>query len=84
MFDGESEEAAKAWLLNIKWYFQVSTCDDNLRACLTIFQMSGKAALWLQEAKSMNNIQSNELSWKRSKKLFKNKYMFERYYDEKR
>ena len=37
MFDGESKEAAKAWFLYIKWYFQVYIYDDNLRAHLAIF-----------------------------------------------
>ena len=56
MFDGESEEVVKAWLLNIKRYFQVYSYDDNLRAHLVIFQLSGKATLWCWEAKSVNNI----------------------------
>ena len=57
--------------------------DDNLRARLAIFQLSGKAALWWQEAKIVNGIRSKELSWKTFKKLFKKKYMSVRYYDEK-
>ena len=36
-FDGVSEEAIEAWLLNIKRYFQVYRYDDNLRARLTNF-----------------------------------------------
>ena len=83
MFDGEFEEAVDAWLLNIKRYFQVYNYDDNLRACLAIFQLSGKASLWWQKEKSVNNIHNKELSWKFFKKLLKTKYMFERYYDEK-
>ena len=64
MFDGESEEATEAWLLNIKRYFQVYRYDDNLRSRLAIFQLSIKIAPWWQEAKSVNNICSKELSWK--------------------
>ena len=56
MFDGESEEVVKAWLLNIKWYFQVYNYDDNLRAWLAIFQLSRKVGVWWKEAKSVNNI----------------------------
>ena len=82
-FDGESEEVVEAWLLNIKLYFQGYRYDDNLRACLEIFQMSGKVALWWQQAKSVNTIYYKELSWKIFKNLFKKKYMPERYYDEK-
>ena len=48
MFNGNSEEVAEAWLLNTK-QFQVYSYDDNLRARLAIFQLSGKAFLWWQE-----------------------------------
>ena len=71
MFDGESEETSKAWLLNIKRYFQLYRYDDNLRACLAIFPLSKKDALWWQEAKSVNNIRSKELSWKVFKSYLK-------------
>jgi hypothetical protein len=33
--------------------------------------------------KTMNKIRSNELNWKIFKKYFKQKYLTERYYDEK-
>ena len=52
MFDGESEEVVEAWFLNINRYFQVYRYDDNLRAHLAIFQLSGKFSLWWQEAKA--------------------------------
>ena len=54
-----------------------------MSARLVIFQLNGKATLWWQEAKSENNIRSKELSWKIFLKLFKNKYVSKRYYDEK-
>ena len=79
----ESKEVAEAGFLNIKQYFQVYIYDDNLETCLENFQLSGKAALWWQEAKRVNNIRRKELSWKVFKKLFKKIYMSERYYDEK-
>ena len=62
MFNGEFKEVAEAWLLNIKRYSQLYSYDDNLRARLAIFQLSGKFSLWWQEAKSVNNIGSKELS----------------------
>ena len=74
MFDGESEEFVEAWLLNIKRHFQVYRYDDNLRARLAIFQLSGKVAMWWQYAKIVNNKRNKELSWKVFKKLFKKIY----------
>ena len=71
MFDRESKEVVEAWILNIERYFQVQVYDENLRERLAIFQLSGKASLWWQKAKSVNNIRSKELSWKVFKILFK-------------
>ena len=81
MVDWESEEAIEAWLQNIKRYFEVYRYDDNLRERLVILKLSEKAGLWWQEDRRVNNIRSKGLSWKVFKKLFKNKYMSERYYD---
>ena len=50
---------------------------------MAIFQLSGKVALWWQEEKSVDNIHSKKLIWKIFLKMFKKKYMSERYYDEK-
>ena len=81
MFDWESEEAIEAWLQNIKRYFKVYRYDDNLRERLVILKLSEKVGLWWQEDKRVNNIRNKGLSWKVFKKLFKNEYMSEQYYD---
>eukprot|EP00253_Pinus_taeda_P016801 PITA_16801 len=51
LFDGEQEEAAEAWLININKYFQLYEYDQNLKARLAIFQLQGKATLWWEEIK---------------------------------
>eukprot|EP00253_Pinus_taeda_P031463 PITA_31463 len=50
-FDGEQEEAAEAWLINMNKYFQLYEYDHNLKARLAIFQLQGKATLWWEEVK---------------------------------
>eukprot|EP00253_Pinus_taeda_P036311 PITA_36311 len=50
-FDGEQEEAAEAWLINMNKYFQLYEYDHNLKARLAIFQLQGKATLWWEEIK---------------------------------
>eukprot|EP00253_Pinus_taeda_P023048 PITA_23048 len=50
-FDGEQEEAAEAWLINMNKYFQLYDYDLNLKARLAIFQLQGKATLWWEEVK---------------------------------
>lgn len=50
-FDGELEEAAEAWLINMNKYVQLYEYDHNLKAWLAIFQLHGKATLWWEEVK---------------------------------
>jgi hypothetical protein len=45
--------------------------------------LNGKVAIWWQETKTINKVRSNKLTWKIFKKYFKQKYLTERYYDEK-
>eukprot|EP00253_Pinus_taeda_P007451 PITA_07451 len=50
-FDGESEEAAEAWLINMNKYFQVYEYDHHFKARLAVFQLQAKATLWWEEVK---------------------------------
>eukprot|EP00253_Pinus_taeda_P006409 PITA_06409 len=54
-FDGEQEEAAEAWLININKYFQLYEYDQNLK----------------------------NITWEKFQKYFKERYLTERFYDEK-
>ena len=76
MYDGESEEDVEASSLNIKQYFQVYIYYDNLREHLSIFQMRRKVSLRWQDAKSVNNIRSKELSWNFFLIFFKYIYIY--------
>jgi len=63
-FEGESEEGAKEWLLNISKYFQLYNYSSNLKARLTILQLNGKALVWWQDLKSFQGISKNNFTWK--------------------
>lgn len=45
IFDGKSKEGAKALLVKINKYFKVYDYENNLKACLKIYQLQGKVAL---------------------------------------
>jgi len=45
LFDGEQEEVAEAWLINMNKSFQLYEYDHNKKARLTIYQLQGKATL---------------------------------------
>jgi hypothetical protein len=64
-------------------YFQIYNYSRNLRARLEIYQLNGKVVIWWKETKTINKIRSNELTWKIFKKYIKQKYLTERYFNEK-
>eukprot|EP00253_Pinus_taeda_P016981 PITA_16981 len=82
-FDGEQEEAAEAWLINMNKYFQLYEYDHNLKARLAIFQLQGKATLWWEEVKIVKGVTEQTVTWDNFQKYFKERYLTERFYDEK-
>eukprot|EP00253_Pinus_taeda_P012064 PITA_12064 len=82
-FDGEHEEAAEAWLINMNKYFQLYEYDHNLKARLAIFQLQGKATLWWEEVKIVKGVTEQNITWDNFQKFFKERYLTERFYDEK-
>eukprot|EP00253_Pinus_taeda_P018941 PITA_18941 len=83
LFDGEQEEAVEAWLININKYFQLYEYDQNLKAWLAIFQLQGKATLWWEEIKIVKGVSEQNITWEKFQKYFKERYLTERFYDEK-
>eukprot|EP00253_Pinus_taeda_P028202 PITA_28202 len=82
-YDGEQEEAAEAWLINMNKYFQLYEYDHNLKARLAIFQLQGKATLWWEEVKIVKGVTERTITWEKFQKYFKERYLTERFYDEK-
>eukprot|EP00253_Pinus_taeda_P025982 PITA_25982 len=82
-FDGEQEEAAEAWLINMKKYFQLYEYDHDLKARLAIFQLQGKATLWWEEVKIVKGVTEQTITWDNFQRYFKERYLTERFYDEK-
>eukprot|EP00253_Pinus_taeda_P012645 PITA_12645 len=82
-FDGEQEEAAEAWLINMNKYFQLYEYDHNLKARLAIFQLQGNATLWWEEVKIVKGVTEQTITWDNFQKYFKERYLTERFYDEK-
>ena len=82
-YDGEKEEDAEAWLLNMIKYFQVYEYESNLKAILVFYQLQGKATLWWEEMKMVHAIDENTVIGEDFPVKFKNRYLNERYYDDK-
>eukprot|EP00253_Pinus_taeda_P012331 PITA_12331 len=82
-YDGEQEEAAEAWLINMNKYFWLYEYDHNLKAWLAISQLQGKATLWWEEVKIVKSVTERTITWEKFQKHFKERYLTERFYDEK-
>eukprot|EP00253_Pinus_taeda_P005263 PITA_05263 len=82
-FDGEQEEAAEAWLINMNKYFQLYEYDHNLKVHLAIFQLQGKATLWWEEVKIVKGVTEQTITWENFQRYFKERYLTECFYDEK-
>ena len=82
-FDGEAEEVAKAWLININKYFQVYEYSSNLKARLAIYQLREKATLWWEEMKNVRSIDEQDITWELFQQYFRDKYLTKSFYDDK-
>lgn len=82
-FDGEQEEAAEAWLINMNKYFQLYEYDHKLKARLAIFQLQGKATMWWEEVKIIKGVSEQTITWEKFQRYFKERYLTECFYDEK-
>jgi len=64
-------------------YFEVYNYLSNLKARLATYQLTGNVTLWWEENKEVKMILSKDLTWNLFKQELKNKYLTERYFDEK-
>ena len=84
-FDGEvkTRQEGEAWLLGIKKYFQVQDYSGNMKARVAIFNLNGRASIWWEHFKQVKRINESKLKWKQFKKYFRQKYLSDKYYNDK-
>lgn len=75
-------EEAEAWLLRMKKYFKVHDYSNNMKERVAIFNLKGKVDIWWEDLRNVKDI-SEELSWRRFVRYFREKYPSEEYYDSK-
>jgi len=74
-YNGEAEEVADAWLINMNKYFQIYEYNENLRARLAIYQLQGKATLWCEEIKTFKEINEQGITREQFRRHFKDRYL---------
>ena len=67
----------------MKKYFQVQDYSRNMKARVAIFNLNGRASIWWENLRQVKKINDKNIVWKQFKKYFKQKYIHDRYYDDK-
>jgi len=84
-FDGKMRKpkSAKAWFLGMRKFFTLHDYLENMKARVAIVSLKGKVDIWLEDMKNVRCIHEEDLNWTEFEWLFKKKYMYERYFDDR-
>jgi len=84
-FEGDLKklEDVEAWLLGMRKLFELHDYTENMKAIIVIFGLKGKSDISWEDVKWVRDIRTEELSLHEFKRLFRKKYLLERYYDSK-
>ena len=80
IFNGEVKigQEAEAWLLEMKKYFQVQDYSGKMKERVSIFNLNGRESIWWENLRQVKNINDRNIVWKKFKKYFKLKYVYNR------
>eukprot|EP00253_Pinus_taeda_P036167 PITA_36167 len=78
----KKSQDAKAWLLCMRKFFRLHDCSENMKVRISLFSLKGKANIWWEDVNKAKDIHEDDLTWHAFERLFKKKYLFERYYDD--
>lgn len=70
----------KAWFLGMKKFFSLHDYAKNMEAIIATFNPKGKENILWGDVKNVRGIHEEELTWNEFERLFKNKYISERYF----
>ena len=54
-----------------------------MKARVAIFNLTGRESIWWNHFRKVKKINERKIVWKQFQKYFKQKYLFNRYYDDK-
>ena len=64
-------------------YFQVQDYSGNMKARVAIFNLTGRASICWEHFRQVKKSNERKIVWKQFWKYFKEKYLSDRYYDDK-
>lgn len=84
-FDGEMNKSqdAEVWFLGIRKFFRLHDYSDNMKTKIATFSLRGKADIWWEYVNNVRGIHEENFTWNEFEWLFKNKYLLERYFDDR-
>lgn len=84
-FNGEvkKSEDEKAWLLGMKKFFKIHDYFENMKEKIVAYSLKGREDIWWEDLKNVKGIREERLNWNEFEKLFKEKYLSDKYYDSK-
>ena len=62
-------------------FFILHDYSENMQIRITMFSLKGKLDIWWEDVKNVRDTHEEELTWSEFEILFRNKYLSERYYD---
>jgi len=84
-FDGELKKPrdVEGWFLGMRKFFGLHDYSENMKSRVATFSLKGKAKIWWEDVKNFIFIHEEELTWSEFERLFKKKYLSERYFDDR-
>lgn len=76
-------EDADTLILGMNTLFELHEDTHNMKARVVIFNLKGKEYIFWEDVKLVRYNRTDDLSWLEFKRLFKNKNVLERYYENK-
>lgn len=73
----------KAWLFGVKELFRLHNYSKNMKYKIDTFSLEDKVDIWWEYVNNFISIREEEMNWDEFERLFKDKYLSERYYDDK-
>ena len=64
-------------------FFRLHDYSENMKENISTFSLKGKQDIWWEYVKNVKGICEDDLTWHEFDRLFKKKYLLERYFDDK-
>jgi len=64
-------------------FFRLHDYLENLKERISLFSLKGKVNIWWEDMNNVKDIHEDDLTWHVFERLFKKKYLPERYYDDR-